>query len=154
MKKSIEVIIKKTNQHQDPLKRIKKVALGYAFNYLIPNQLAEVATRGKIRHLKMIRSILSTEKNEIYKNNLKIKKNLEKIDICHIRKKCGQNKQIFGSISEQDIIEEIFQITSQNIEKKQLIIKTIKQTGIHNCDIILDDNLKIHIKLHILPNSI
>ena len=154
MKKSIKVIIKKKNLNQDPTKAIKKVALGYAFNYLIPNQLAEIATQGKIKHLKMIQHTLSKEKKLIYNNNLKIKQDLEKINICHIRKTCSQNKQIFGSISEQDIAQKIFQVTGQKIEKKLITIKSIKQTGIYNCKISLDNNFTVNINLYILPNIV
>lgn len=154
MKKSITVIIKKKNLNQDPTKAIKKVALGYAFNYLIPNQIAEIATEGKIKHLKMIFDTLSKEKKLNYNNNLKIKQNLEKITICHIRKTCSQNKQIFGSISEQDIIQKIFQVTGQKIEKKLISIESIKQTGIYNCTILLDNNIITNIKLYILPNTV
>ena len=154
MKKSITVIIKKKNLNQDPTKAIKKVALGYAFNYLIPNQLAEIATQGKIKHLKTIQYTLSKEKKLIHNNNLKIKQDLEKITICHIRKTCSQNKQIFGSISEQDIVQKIFQVTGQKIEKKLITIKSIKQTGTYNCKISLDNNLIVNIKLYILPNIV
>jgi len=106
MKKSIEVIIKKKDLNKNPIQRIKKVAPGYAFNYLIPNQIAD-----------------------------------------------SQNQQIFGSISEQDIINKIFNLTGQNIDKKQIKIDSIKQIGKYLCEIRIDEDINTNITMHVLPNK-
>jgi len=153
MKKSIEIIIKKKDFYKNPTKRIQKVSPGYAFNYLIPNQIAEIATKGKIRHLHLVENILATKDNQIHKNNLKVKMDLDKINFLSIRKKCSQNKQIFGSISEQEIISKIFHITGQNIDKKQIKINSIKQIGEYLCEIKIDEDININITIHVLPNQ-
>lgn len=153
MKKNIEIIIKKKDVHKKPTQRIQKVSLGYAFNYLIPNQIAEIATKGKIKHLKMVENILAKKDNQIYKKNLEVKIDLEKINFLSIRKKCSHNKQIFGSISEQEIISKIFYITGQNIEKKQIKIEPIKQIGKYLCQIKIDEDMSINTEIHILPNQ-
>jgi len=153
MKKSIEIIIKKKDFYKNPTQRIQKVSPGYAFNYLIPNQIAEIATKGKIRHLHLVENILAKKDNQIHKNNLKVKMNLDKINFLSIRKKCSQNKQIFGSISEQEIISKIFHITGQNIDKKQIKIDSIKQIGKYICEIKIDEDININIEIHVLPNK-
>jgi len=153
MKKSIEVIIKKKDLNKNPIQRIKKVAPGYAFNYLIPNQIAEIATEGKIRHLHMVQNTLAKKDKQINKKNLKIKIDLERINFLSIRKKCSQNQQIFGSISEQDIINKIFNLTGQNIDKKQIKIDSIKQIGKYLCEIRIDEDINTNITMHVLPNK-
>jgi len=154
MKKSITIILKKKDLNKSPTQRIQKVSPGYAFNYLIPNQIAEIATEGKIRHLDMVTKILAKKDNQIHKNNLKVKIDLEKINFLSIRKKCSQNRQIFGSISEQEIINKIFNITGQKIDKKQIKIDSIKQIGTYLCEIKVDDDININIEMHILPNQV
>ena len=151
MKKSIKVIIKEKHE-LNVAKRIKKVALGYALNYLIPNQIAEISTKGKIKHLNMIDQIISQKETQIHYNHLKTKHDLEKIGTIHIRKKCSQNMQIFGSISENDLIYMILHLTNKKIEKKQIIMQAIKETGIYKITITLEENLNIEIPLHVLPN--
>jgi len=153
MKKSIKIILKKKDLNKNPTQRIQKVSPGYAFNYLIPNQLAEIATEGKIKHLNMVTKNLAKKDNQIHKDNLKVKIDLEKINFLCIRKKCSQNRQIFGSISEQDIINKIFNITGQNIYKKQIKVDSIKQIGKYLCEIKIDENIDMNIEMHILPNQ-
>lgn len=151
MKKSVEVIIKE-KQTLNPTKRIKKVALGYALNYLIPNKIAEISSKGKIKHLNMIYDIISKKENQIYYNYLKIKYDIESINTIHIRRKCSQNMQIFGSIAENDIINKILSLTGTEIEKKQINLQPIKNIGIYKLHLTFDENLNTEIELHILPN--
>lgn len=154
MKKSIEVIIKKQNLYNSPIKKLQRVSIGYAFNYLIPNQMAEIATKGKIKHLNMLQNIVEKKNNQIDNNKLKIKNNIDKIKIIFLRKKCSQNKQIFGSISEQDITNKIYKITGYNINKKQMNIKPIKEIGQYLCAIRIDIDIYTEIEVHILPTTL
>nr|YP_009660570.1 50S ribosomal protein L9 [Corallina chilensis]QCS25518.1 50S ribosomal protein L9 [Corallina chilensis] len=154
MKKTINIIIKKTNSGLGPINSQKKVALGYAFNYLIPQQLAEVSTKGKLKHLKMLNEIKLKKDNQNYIKNLNTKERLEQIAKIKIRKKIGQNRQIFGSITEQDIINKINQINGQLITKRQITIPNIKEIGIYNIKITIEDSIYINIELQVLPNII
>lgn len=153
MKKYITVILKQKNKTQDPHKRIKKVTTGYAFNYLIPKKLAEVATKGKIRHLSMLHSAISKNQNLVRSQNMKFKRKLEKAKIIHIRKKSSPSNLIFGSISEQDIISQIFQLTGQKLEKKRIAIKASKKLGKHIITVMSGDDSSISLDLHILPKT-
>ena len=65
MKKNITVIIKNNHSQLGEKGEQLKVTPGYAFNYLIPNDFVEVATKGKIKHLNMLLDIERQKK----KNN-------------------------------------------------------------------------------------
>lgn len=148
MKKYIEVIIK---NEQNNKKITKTVVKGYAFNYLIPYGLAEIPTKGKIKHLKMLASSSLQKRRKINELGLKIKNELKNLGTIHLRKKCGQNYQIFGSVSEQDIQERILTLTGQRIEKKHIKISNVKQIGIHTCYIFIHDEIKTSMNVRILP---
>nr|YP_007878186.1 50S ribosomal protein L9 [Calliarthron tuberculosum]AGA63797.1 50S ribosomal protein L9 [Calliarthron tuberculosum] len=154
MKKTINIIVTKPHSILGPINTHKKVSLGYAFNYLIPQQFVEIATKGKLKHIKMLNNIKLKKDNQNYIHNLTIKRYLEQITKIKIRKKIGQNKQIFGSITENDIIEKIIQITGHLIEKKQIIMPNIKEIGIYNISIKIEDNIYSDIEIQILPNII
>nr|YP_009541682.1 ribosomal protein L9 [Synarthrophyton chejuense]AYR05691.1 ribosomal protein L9 [Synarthrophyton chejuense] len=154
MKKTIKVIIKDKNSKLGKINTIKLVSLGYAFNYLIPNQLVEIATKGRLKHIRMLKKVQSEQENIIYNNNLEIKDKLDKIQKINIRKKLGPNQQIFGRITENDIIEQLAHLTSEKINKKQIKMPNIKEIGIYNIHIKIAENLSSNIKLHILPNNL
>ena len=152
MKKYIEVIITKNRYSQNNEKTIKQVTRGYAFNYLIPNKIAEIATKGKIKHIQMLNNLAYKKKAQINLQDLKISNSILNARMIHLRKKCSQSQQIFGSVSEQDIQEIILHTIGQKIDKKQISIQTIKKIGTYICYIIINDNIKTAIKVRILPN--
>lgn len=151
MKKYVEVIIKNKKNNQ---RVINRVAKGYAFNYLIPNQLAELATKKRVKHLMRINYLLSQKKDQINKLSQKISHDIMNIGILHVRKKNGNNYQIFGSVSEQDIQGAILEVIGEKIDKKRIQIDNIKQIGTYTCYISINEEIKTPIRLHILPHSI
>ena len=152
MKKSIEIIIKQKNK--DPLRRIKKVSLGYALNYLIPKNIADISTKRKIRHIQVINTALSKKKNETSYRDHQIKLELEQIKKLQIRKKYSPNKQIFGSVTETDITSKIFMITGQKFDKKQISIKNIKEIGLYKCEITISNSSTSNILISVLPYTL
>jgi large subunit ribosomal protein L9 len=149
MKKYIKVIL--NNSHPP---KIQKVSRGYAFNYLIPKQIAEIATESKIKQINLQNHLSNQQKDKFQQKNLKITEVIKKIKIIHFRKRCGSNYQIFGSVTEQEIQELISQILKHEINKKQIIIQQIKQLGSYLCEIFIDEQVKTSIEIRILPNKV
>lgn len=149
MKNHIKVILKNANPP-----KIEKVARGYAFNYLIPKQIAEIATKNKIKQINLQNQLSNQKKDKSQQKNLKITEIIKKVKIIHLRKKCGSNYQIFGSVTEQDIQELISEIIKYRIDKKQIVIQQIKQLGNYMCDLIIDEKMKTSIGIRIIPNNI
>lgn len=154
MKKNITVIAKERSKTKDPIKRIQRVSMGYAFNYLIPKQIAEVATKGKVKHLNMLHDKISKNRDLAYNQNIKAKYKLKNINIILIRKQCSPSKLIFGRISEQDIATKILELTGQKVEKKQIRIIGNKKLGKHKAEIVIEENINTLLDLHILPKTL
>nr|QCI07406.1 ribosomal protein L9 [Leiomenia cribrosa] len=154
MKRKTKVIIKQNINKLGKKGDIINVARGYAFNYLIPNHFAELATVGKLKHLKMFEKIknIKLEAEKIEAKNMQ--KNLEKISKISIKKKVGDNQQIFGSVNEKEIIKQINNYTGYELEKKQINIPNIKSIGIYTIKIDLFNNIFTNLKLQVLPEEI
>ena len=150
MKKNIKVILK-DKKAQDPRKRVKKVSRGYAFNYLVPKQMAEIATKGKIKHINNLYNKISKSRDITQNQNLKLKYKLDNIGILHIRKQCSSSKLLFGSITEQDIVDQVLILTGVKISKKEISVELDKKIGIYNASIMIDENIKTLFSLNILP---
>nr|YP_010728906.1 ribosomal protein L9 [Lithothamnion corallioides]WEA77072.1 ribosomal protein L9 [Lithothamnion corallioides] len=152
MKKTIQVIIKQKDSFLGPINTTKSLALGYVFNYLIPNNIVEIASEGKIKHINMLKNIKSKQAKINYNINLEMKTNLEKIQKINIRKKLGQNQQIFGRITENEVIEQIIKLTGKRLDKKQIKLPNIKEIGIYDIVIRIQENINTIVKLQILPS--
>lgn len=110
------------------------VAGGYGRNYLIPKGLAMVATVGNLKTLK----------NEISQKGRKIAKlkgeaedlakRIEKIS-CRLAKKAGESDKLFGSVTSQEIADQLKK-EGFDIDKKKIDIDTpIKNLGTHSVSI-------------------
>nr|YP_009396074.1 ribosomal protein L9 [Dasya naccarioides]ARW65260.1 ribosomal protein L9 [Dasya naccarioides] len=154
MKSKVEIILNIDYPPIGKKNKITKVTRGYAFNYLFPNEIAEIATENKIKHLQMFELI---KNQEIEKNKIKAyttEKNLQSIYKISLTKKTGDINNIFGSVSEKDIIQKIQDYTGIRINKKQIDLPDIKKTGIFNINIKLFYNTTYSMKLYIIPGNI
>lgn len=154
MSKKLQVIIEKTHKKLGKRGDIICVSQGYALNYLIPNSIAKVATKGKLKHLSMLKKLEKFKLEKEYNKAYKIQQNLAEIAKISIRKKFGDQEQIFGSINEKEIQEHIFHITGEKLEKKQIYLPEIKTIGIFNIEIQILNDITANLKLQILPEDI
>nr|YP_010155957.1 ribosomal protein L9 [Cumathamnion serrulatum]QQY85352.1 ribosomal protein L9 [Cumathamnion serrulatum] len=153
-KKKIEIILKKDYPNIGNKNTIIKVTRGYAFNYLIPNEIAELATKNKMKHLNMFQIIQNKklQDNEIKAENLG--NNLKQIKNISLFKKIGDENYIFGNINEKDIIEKIFRSTGIELNKKQIKVPNIKTIGKFQIEINLLNDKYYQLKLNIIPINI
>nr|YP_009565134.1 ribosomal protein L9 [Gelidium galapagense]QBA96485.1 ribosomal protein L9 [Gelidium galapagense] len=155
MTKDINIILKKNYKPLGESGDLKIVAKGFARNYLIPKDIAEIATEGKIKHYMMLKSIENRKLEEKQLNAIKIQKNLEQVYKIKLRKKVSsqKNENIFGSVTDKEIIEQIFHATGIKIEKKQLIIPSIKNIGSYKIQVNITNSVQANLTLQILPEN-
>nr|YP_009732038.1 50S ribosomal protein L9 [Gracilaria edulis]QHS70556.1 50S ribosomal protein L9 [Gracilaria edulis]UAD85689.1 ribosomal protein L9 [Gracilaria edulis] len=151
MKKKISVILKKDLVHLGSSGSIVNVSSGYAFNYLIPYNFAYLATNKTLKHHKMFADVKQKKLDQINTRLQLINQKLSKINHFSIKKKVGKNNQIFGSVSDKDIISYLFYLTEEKLDKKNISIPDIKILGIYDLNISILNNIIITIRLRILP---
>lgn len=154
MRKKTQIILKKDYLTIGKKGKIAKISTGYALNYLIPNDIAEIATEKKIKHITMFENIKinKVKANEVEAKNLQ--KYFSIIKKLTIKRKIGENNNIFGSINEKDISNIILNYTGINIDKKQIIIPTIKKIGVFNININILNKISSVMILNIIPENI
>nr|QCI06403.1 ribosomal protein L9 [Dictyurus purpurascens] len=154
MRKKIKIILKKDYLSVGKKNKIINISKGYAYNFLIPNNIAEIATKKKIKHLEMFDSIREKKIKENKTKAEKLNNIFKKIKKINLSKKRGENNLIFGSISEKEIINIILKQTKIKIDKKQIEIFNIKEVGVYNIKINLLHNQHCELKLNIIPANI
>lgn len=123
---------------------VKDVADGYARNFLLPQKLAETATKEAVE--KALRKKQETEelKNKRTRELKSLAKKLEgKEIIIKVKEKGGK---LFGSINRKEIAENLGnEISEDMIELKE----NIKKTGRKNVNINFGDNIETEIIVNI-----
>lgn len=129
---------------------VVEVKDGYARNYLIPNGLAVVWTRGgekqvtSIRAARQARAIASEEEAKALKSKL------EDATI-KISMKTGQNGRLFGAVKATDVAEAVKAMGLGEIDKRKVEIATpIRSTGKYEASVRLTSELVANLSLQVV----
>ena len=121
----MEVILRETIDTLGRAGQVVKVADGYARNYLLPRKLAYLATPGNLKVIEFEKQSLIRKEAKQADDAQKLKELLDKVEVT-IRRKVGEQDNLFGSVTNSDVAEEL--------EKKGF---TIEKRKIH-----MDDHIK------------
>jgi large subunit ribosomal protein L9 len=116
---------------------IVKVKAGYARNYLLPQGLATLATKGNVKQIEQERAALLKKAAEDKATAELQKEQMGVIELAFERK-AGEGGTLFGSITSMDIAEAL-QAKGYEIDRKKIALRhPIKETGEYTV------NVKLH----------
>ena len=116
---------------------IVKVKAGYARNYLLPQGLATLATKGNVKQIEQERAALLKRASE-EKATAELQKEQMGVIELAFERKAGDGGTLFGSITSMDIAEAL-QAKGYEIDRKKIALRQpIKETGEYTV------NVKLH----------
>ena len=121
------------------------VAQGYAENYLFRNKIAQPATPGNLKQLEQRRDSIAKREAERISNAEATKAVLDE-KFVKVDAKIGEEGQLFGSVTSQQIVEAIKAQLGVEVDRKRIVRgATIKTAGRHAVEINLyrDINAKV-----------
>jgi len=125
---------------------IKRVANGYARNFLMPKNLVKLATKKALKELEKRKKIIAQKSEEELKTIQDITSKVDGQEI-EIPVKIKKTGEIYGSITPLKI-SEVLKKNGFDIKKKQIKLKeTIKKPGEYPVVITFDHGLEAEIKL-------
>ena len=141
----MKVILRKDFEQLGKIGDLVEVKNGYARNFLLPRQIAYIATKGNIRALE-------EEKQQYAKKEVKqleaakaLAEELAKVSIT-IPVKVGEEDKIFGSVTSQMIVDALKE-KDYNIDKRQIILsEPIKALGIYEVNVKLHNEVNTIVK--------
>ncbi|MBI1932730.1 MAG: 50S ribosomal protein L9 [Ignavibacteriales bacterium] len=141
----MKVILRKNYDQLGKIGDLVDVKDGFARNFLLPRQIAYIATQGNIRSLE-------EEKQQIVKKEVKeleaaklLAVDLEKISIT-IPVKVGEEDRIFGSVTNQ-MIADALKEKKYDIDKRKIDLdEPIKALGIYSISIKLHPDVNAVVK--------
>ncbi len=107
---------------------IVKVKAGYARNYLLPQGLATLATKGNVRQIELEREAL-LKKAAAEKATAELQADQMKDISLTFQRKAGESGQLFGSVTSMDIAEAL-KAKGYETDRRKIVLKdAIKETG-------------------------
>ncbi|MCJ7507853.1 MAG: 50S ribosomal protein L9, partial [candidate division Zixibacteria bacterium] len=123
-----------------------EVKPGYARNYLIPKNLAIMATKGSLKAINEVTKQKELRENKKKKESFKLKGAIEKIS-CTAEVNVGEEDKVFGSVTSQDIVA-LLKEKGFDIDKKKLELENpIKALGVYTLPIKLHPEVVANLKL-------
>ena len=116
---------------------IVKVKAGYARNYLLPQGLATLATKGNVKQIEQERSALLKRAAE-EKATAELQKEQMGVIELAFERKAGEGGQLFGSVTSMDIAEALKAKGYETDRRKIVMREAIKETGEYTV------NVKLH----------
>jgi len=145
----MKVIFLKDVSHKGRKGEIKEVADGYARNYLLPNNLAVVATAVTIKSMEVQ---IAANKNRMAKEQEEIEEIIKEINGKELKfsAKGGGKGRIHGSITGADIADKLSQMFGREIDKKKILIKEpLKNVGSYEVSVGFSKGKEAKVKVMI-----
>lgn len=118
----MQVILKKDVQNIGEVGDLVNVKDGYARNYLIPNSLAEIATKGALAQRERNIARIKAKAEKLHQEALAAKEEIEKIGVISLSAKAGESGKLFGTITTKKLAEELLAKCGMDIDKKSIIL--------------------------------
>lgn len=148
----MKVILLKDVKNMGKKGDVIEAADGYARNFLFPRKLAEEATANAVH-------IVNTKKENERKKKLseieaaqKLAAELKGKEVT-INAKAGENGRLFGAITNKDIAEVINNKFNLSIDKKKIVMDTIKVAGGYEIEVKLYPEVSTKMKVIIVPKQ-
>lgn len=129
-----------------------EVKSGYGRNYLIPRNLAIVATRANLKAIDVIRKQKEIRDKKARRQAEIVKDRIEKLELT-VEVLVGDEEKLFGSVTNADIAE-LIEAEGVTIDKRAIQLETpIKVLGVYTIPCRVDKDVIANIKLWVVKKS-
>jgi large subunit ribosomal protein L9 len=133
----MKVLLTETVDNLGSAGEVKKVADGYARNFLIPKGLAVPATAGALKQAELRRQAESRRQKQETVKAESLARTLLQVTLT-FQVKAGEKDKLYGSITSADIAEAFERETGQAIDKRKVELEEpIRELGSYDVPIKL-----------------
>jgi large subunit ribosomal protein L9 len=148
----MEVILREEIEKLGRRGDLVKVAAGYARNYLLPKRLAVAANESNKKIVEQEKqAYLRRESKEIGDAN-DLAKMMGTVEVT-IAQKAGENDQLFGSVTAQDIVAALEKAGYTIDRKKVNLAEPIKTLGDYKVTVKLHREVAIELPVHVIKEE-
>ena len=128
------------------------VKRGYARNFLLPRQLAEVATPGRIEEIRRVEAQRARHEARSAEQAGEIADVLGKT-VLRFDVKAGPTGALFGSVTPSDIADEIWRTRKVRVDRRKIGLETVKRIGRYTVPIDVYEDVVAEVKLLVVPEG-
>ncbi|KAL3701120.1 hypothetical protein R1sor_019142 [Riccia sorocarpa] len=126
------------------------VKTGYFRNYLYPSGKAKIATAELLKSIKLEAERAAADKRRVKEEAEAIARQFQAVGFFNVRRRGGQGKQIFGSVTSQDVVDIIRAQTGRDVDKRVVTVPEIREVGQYVVEIKLHPEVIAPVKINVI----
>lgn len=148
----MEVILRQDVDKLGTTGQVVKVAAGYARNFLVPRGLAVAATASNKKIVDQVRQASLRKDAKSAADATELAKSMANVSI-EIRMKAGENDQLFGSVTAQDIADQLAAKGFSIDRKKVMLDHPIRSIGEHKVVVKLHKDVSLEVPVNVAKDE-
>ena len=151
----MQVILKKDVQNLGEAGDLVNVKDGYARNFLLPQNVAEIATEGALQNREQNLARIKAKQEKLHKEALEIAEKIEKFAELKLSAKAGESGKLFGTIKTKKLAEELQSQAGIEVDRKNVSLNApINKIGEYTMLIKLTSKVKTELKVTVTASEV
>lgn len=151
----MQVILKKDVQNLGEAGDVVNVKDGYARNLLIPQNLAEVATKGALENREKNLERIKVKQEKMHQEALALTEKIQSLVKLELSARAGESGKLFGTVTTKKLAEELSAKLGMDIDKKALTLdKPINKVGDYVMTVKLTSKVKTELPISVSASEI
>ncbi|XP_074583510.1 large ribosomal subunit protein bL9c [Curcuma longa] len=128
------------------------VKAGYYRNFLLPTGKAQIVTTLLLKEMRIEEERIEAEKRRVKEEAQQLAQIFQTIGAFKVKRKGGKNKQIFGTVTSQDLVDIIKAQLNRDVDKRIVTLPEIRETGEYIAELKLHPEVTALVKLNVYAN--
>ena len=151
----MQVILKKDVQNVGEAGDLVNVKDGYARNFLIPKNFAEVATEGALKNREQNLARIQAKQEKLHQEALAKAAEIEKLGQIELSAKAGESGKLFGTITTKKLCEELKEKANIEVDRKTVSLNApINKVGEFTMLIKLTSKVRTELKVVVTASEV
>lgn len=126
----MKVLLKEDVENLGMAGEVHKVSNGYGRNYLLPRELAVVASPSAMKQAEVWRQKAEARRQEIRKEYESLTGKIQAVRL-EFEARAGENGRLYGSITTAQIADALNEKLGTDIDRRKVGVEAIRQLGEH-----------------------
>jgi len=151
----MQVILRKDVQNLGEAGDMVTVKDGYARNFLLPQNFAEIATDGAVKNREQNLNRIKAKQEKLHAAALANAEKIEKIKTLELSAKAGESGKLFGTITTKKLAEEILAKSGVEVDRKNISLNApINKIGEYSLLIKLTSKVKTELPVVVTASEV
>ncbi|GAB2275129.1 60S ribosomal protein L9 [Dionaea muscipula] len=152
VKKIRKILLKEDVTDLGKKGELVNVRAGYYRNFLFPTGKAEIITPAVLKEMELEQKRIEAEKIRVKEEAEQLARIFETVGAFKVKRKGGKAKQIFGTVTSQDVVDIIKVQLQRDVDKRNVTVPEIREVGEYVVELKLHPEVTARVRLNVYAN--